>query len=147
MNLMCNNSTWTSYMVLYAYVMCLRILASLRMPRYDLGRRTQHFWGVSVTLGPKAGWATTTRLTLGGKERKRAGPLGRTRPISRKKEYGLQNLILNFGSRFEFKSNGVKYFQTKFWTWFQNRIKSNKIIGNFSNLEFGFKYSNLNQGL
>jgi hypothetical protein len=29
-------------MVLYAYVLCLRILASLRIPRYDIGRRTHH---------------------------------------------------------------------------------------------------------
>jgi hypothetical protein len=28
---------------------CLRILASLRIPRYDLGRQTPHFWGGSVT--------------------------------------------------------------------------------------------------
>jgi hypothetical protein len=30
-------------MVLYAYVLCLRILASLRMPQYDLRRQTPHF--------------------------------------------------------------------------------------------------------
>jgi hypothetical protein len=29
--------------------MCLRILASLRIPRYDLGRQTPHFGGGSVT--------------------------------------------------------------------------------------------------
>jgi hypothetical protein len=28
---------------------CLRILASSRIPRYDLGRQTPHFWGGSVT--------------------------------------------------------------------------------------------------
>jgi hypothetical protein len=28
---------------------CLRILASSRIPRYDLGRQTPHFWGSSVT--------------------------------------------------------------------------------------------------
>jgi hypothetical protein len=37
-------------MVLYAYVLCLRILASLRIPRYDLGTRTPHFLGLSITL-------------------------------------------------------------------------------------------------
>jgi hypothetical protein len=30
---------------------CLRILASSRIPRYDLGRQTPHFWGGSVTTG------------------------------------------------------------------------------------------------
>jgi hypothetical protein len=29
---------------------CLRILASSRIPRYDPGRRTPHFWGGSVSL-------------------------------------------------------------------------------------------------
>jgi hypothetical protein len=29
---------------------CLRILASSRIPRYDLGRQTPHFWGGSVTV-------------------------------------------------------------------------------------------------
>jgi hypothetical protein len=38
-------------MILYAYVLCLRILASLRIPRYDLGRRTPHFRGGYVTVG------------------------------------------------------------------------------------------------
>jgi hypothetical protein len=28
---------------------CLRILASSRIPQYDLGRQTPHFWGGSVT--------------------------------------------------------------------------------------------------
>jgi hypothetical protein len=28
---------------------CLRILTSSRIPRYDLGRQTSHFWGGSVT--------------------------------------------------------------------------------------------------
>jgi hypothetical protein len=36
-------------MVLYAYVLCLCILASPRIPRYDLWRRTPHFCGGSVT--------------------------------------------------------------------------------------------------
>jgi hypothetical protein len=30
---------------------CLRILASPRIPQYDLGRQTPHFRGGSVTLG------------------------------------------------------------------------------------------------
>jgi hypothetical protein len=38
-------------MVLYAYVLCLRILASSRIPRYDLGTQTPHFEGVSITVG------------------------------------------------------------------------------------------------
>jgi hypothetical protein len=29
---------------------CLRILASSRIPRYDLGRQTPHFLGGSVTV-------------------------------------------------------------------------------------------------
>jgi hypothetical protein len=32
---------------------CLRILVSPRIPRYDLGRRTPHFWGGSVTDFPQ----------------------------------------------------------------------------------------------
>jgi hypothetical protein len=36
-------------MVLYAYVLCLRIITSLRIPRYDLGRRIPHASGGSVT--------------------------------------------------------------------------------------------------
>jgi hypothetical protein len=56
MNLMCNNSTWTSYMVLYAYVMCLRILASSRIPRSILKRQTSHFWGGSVTKATGPWW-------------------------------------------------------------------------------------------
>jgi hypothetical protein len=38
-------------MVLYAYVLCLRILALSRIPQYDLGRRTPHFEGGSITVG------------------------------------------------------------------------------------------------
>jgi hypothetical protein len=34
---------------------CLRILASSRIPQYDLGRQTPHFLGGSVTEGTKAG--------------------------------------------------------------------------------------------
>jgi hypothetical protein len=70
--------------------------------------------GDELRLGPKAEWTAAARLTSGGKERRRTRLLGRVGPISRKKEYGLQKLILNFGSRFEFKSNSFKYFQTKF---------------------------------
>jgi hypothetical protein len=33
---------------------CLRILASSKIPRYDLGRQTPHFWGGSVTVGIRA---------------------------------------------------------------------------------------------
>jgi hypothetical protein len=33
---------------------CLRILASSRILRYDLGRQTPHFWGSSVTVGTRA---------------------------------------------------------------------------------------------
>jgi hypothetical protein len=36
--------------VLYAYVLCLCILASSRIPRYDLGRQTPGFQGGSVTI-------------------------------------------------------------------------------------------------
>jgi hypothetical protein len=36
-------------MVLYAYVLCLRILTSSRIPWYDLGRQTPHSWVGSVT--------------------------------------------------------------------------------------------------
>jgi hypothetical protein len=32
---------------------CLRILASSRIPRYDIGRQTPHFWGGSVTMPMK----------------------------------------------------------------------------------------------
>jgi hypothetical protein len=32
---------------------CLRILASSRITRYDLGRQTPHFWGGSVTARPQ----------------------------------------------------------------------------------------------
>jgi hypothetical protein len=32
---------------------CLRILASSRIPQYDLGRQTPHFWGGSVTISHK----------------------------------------------------------------------------------------------
>jgi hypothetical protein len=31
---------------------CLRILVSSRIPQYDLGRQTPHFWGGSVTVKP-----------------------------------------------------------------------------------------------
>jgi hypothetical protein len=37
---------------LYAYSSVLRNLASSRIPRYDLGRQTLHFWGGSVTVSP-----------------------------------------------------------------------------------------------
>jgi hypothetical protein len=37
-------------MVLYAYVLCFRILPSSRITRYDPGRRTPHFGGASDTL-------------------------------------------------------------------------------------------------
>jgi hypothetical protein len=43
---------------------CLRILASLRIPRYDLGRQTPHFWGGSVTPTPRS-LADTGRGYLG----------------------------------------------------------------------------------
>jgi transposase InsO family protein len=39
---------------------CLRILASSRIPRYDLGRQTPYFWGGSVTIV----YARGTQFTL-----------------------------------------------------------------------------------
>jgi hypothetical protein len=35
---------------------CLRILASSRIPRYDLGRQTPHFLGGSVTEEEQEQW-------------------------------------------------------------------------------------------
>jgi hypothetical protein len=35
-------------MILYAYVLCLRILVLSRISQYDLEKRTPHFWGDSI---------------------------------------------------------------------------------------------------
>jgi hypothetical protein len=50
---LCKSNTWHLYcnyfyfnfniMVFNAYVLCLHILTSLIIPRYDLGRQTPHF--------------------------------------------------------------------------------------------------------
>jgi hypothetical protein len=50
-HLICNNFNMNFiYGIVCFYVLCLRILSSLIIPRYDLGRQTPHFWGGSVTV-------------------------------------------------------------------------------------------------
>jgi hypothetical protein len=49
-HLICNNFNLNFiYGILCLYVLCLRILALSRIPRYDLGRQTHHFWGSYIT--------------------------------------------------------------------------------------------------
>jgi hypothetical protein len=59
---------------------CLRILASSRIPRYDLGRQTPHFWGGSVTLYLSLFMWSTTRWGPLGMWQHRSSPLGEARP-------------------------------------------------------------------
>jgi hypothetical protein len=58
----------------------------------------------------------------------------------------LQKYVLNWFKYLISKSRDLNIFKHNL-NWIQNRIKSNKLFGNLSNLEIeiGFKYSNLNQ--
>jgi hypothetical protein len=49
-HLICNNFKLNFIFGTVWLCVCLRILASSRIPRYNLGRQTPHFWGDSVTL-------------------------------------------------------------------------------------------------
>jgi hypothetical protein len=49
LHLICNNFKLNFIFGIVCLCVCLRILASSRIPRYDLGRQTPHFWGGSVT--------------------------------------------------------------------------------------------------
>jgi hypothetical protein len=57
---------------------CLRILASSRIPRYDLGRQTLHFLGGSVTGGGDERGATILmhRLDNSGGQKHGWCPMG-----------------------------------------------------------------------
>jgi hypothetical protein len=48
-HLICNNFNLNFIFGIVCLCVCLRILASSRIPRYDFGRQTSHFWGGSVT--------------------------------------------------------------------------------------------------
>jgi hypothetical protein len=50
----CNNLIYTLIMSLYASFVCLRILASSRIPRLILRWQNPHFWGGSVTVDIRA---------------------------------------------------------------------------------------------
>jgi hypothetical protein len=54
-HLICNNFNLNFiYGIVYLYVSCLCILASPKIPRYDLGRQIPHFLGGSVTVSIRA---------------------------------------------------------------------------------------------